>query len=65
MNYVGIEAESRLYSPKEDSRSLTVGEMIEVLKQFNPEDKVYICLPGNRQDMYDITSEGRIYEDEV
>ena len=42
-----------------------LGEMIEVLKQFNPEDKVYICLPGNRHDMYDITSEGRIYEDEV
>lgn len=65
MNYVGIEADARLYSPKEDNRTLTVGEMIEVLKAFNPDDKVYICLPGNRQDMYDITSNGRIYEDEV
>lgn len=65
MNYVAIEANSRLYSPKEDERTLTVGEMIEVLKQFNPEDKMYISLPGYRQDMFDITSRDRVYEDEV
>ena len=65
MNYVAIEANSRLYSPKEDERTLTVGEMIEVLKQFNSEDKMYISLPGYRQDMFDIVSRDRVYEDEV